>query len=121
MTSQVVNTARRQGVPEGEELKNLLAMSRGLSFMLLAAYAMFLTFQLWSEYTPLYSFRLIPVHITNHCSPRIPVQTAKDQASPPTPGRTYACTRLCLPPTQLGPLPRQFVQRFDRVCQLERR
>lgn len=51
MTSQVVNTARRQGAPEGEELRNLLAMSRGLSFMLLAAYAMFLTFQLWSKST----------------------------------------------------------------------
>lgn len=49
MTSEVINTARRQGVPEGEELKNLLAMSRGLSFLLLATYGMFLTFQLYSR------------------------------------------------------------------------
>lgn len=48
MTSTVVNNARRQGVPTGDELDDLLAMSRGLSFILLAAYAMFLTFQLWS-------------------------------------------------------------------------
>jgi Ca2+:H+ antiporter len=49
MTSTVVNNARRQGVPTGSELDDLLAMSRGLSFILLAAYGMFLTFQLWSK------------------------------------------------------------------------
>jgi hypothetical protein len=50
MTSTVVNNARRQGVPTGPELDDLLSMSRGLSFILLAAYGMFLTFQLWSKY-----------------------------------------------------------------------
>jgi Ca2+:H+ antiporter len=49
MTSTVVNNARRQGVPTGPELDDLLSMSRGLSFILLAAYGMFLTFQLWSR------------------------------------------------------------------------
>jgi len=37
------------GVPQGEELDNLLKMSRGLSFILLLVYGMFLCFQLWSE------------------------------------------------------------------------
>jgi Ca2+:H+ antiporter len=36
--------------PEGEELQNILKMSRGLSFILLAVYAAFLCFQLWSEW-----------------------------------------------------------------------
>jgi Ca2+:H+ antiporter len=35
--------------PTGVELQNLLIISRGLSFILLACYAMFLTFQLYSE------------------------------------------------------------------------
>jgi len=55
MTTTVVNNARRQGVPTGTELDDLLAMSRGLSFILLAAYGMFLTFQLW---THAYLFRM---------------------------------------------------------------
>jgi Ca2+:H+ antiporter len=46
----VSQTVRNNGiVPYGEELDDLLAMSRGLSFMLLLVYAMFLCFQLWSE------------------------------------------------------------------------
>lgn len=35
--------------PTGIELQNLLIISRGLSFILLACYAMFLTFQLYSK------------------------------------------------------------------------
>lgn len=58
MTSTVVNNARRQGVPTGTELDDLLSMSRGLSFILLAAYGMFLTFQLWSKSHLLHSRRL---------------------------------------------------------------
>jgi Ca2+:H+ antiporter len=42
----------RIDVPEGLELAALLQMSRGLSFILLAVYAMFLCFQLWSEWPP---------------------------------------------------------------------
>ncbi|OWT40707.1 calcium/proton exchanger [Cryptococcus neoformans Bt1] len=54
-TSDVVSSARAGSQPEGEELNNLLKMSRGLSFILLAVYAMFLTFQL---YTHAYLFRI---------------------------------------------------------------
>ena len=55
-TMSVVNSARySSSEPEGEELTNLLKMSRGLSFILLAVYAMFLMFQLW---THAYLFRL---------------------------------------------------------------
>ncbi|WVQ62580.1 calcium/proton exchanger [Kwoniella botswanensis] len=51
-----VVTDTRSGLqPEGEELQNLLKMSRGLSFILLAVYGMFLTFQL---YTHAYLFRI---------------------------------------------------------------
>lgn len=48
-TSDIVSSTRAGSQPEGEELENLLKMSRGLSFILLAVYAMFLTFQLYSE------------------------------------------------------------------------
>jgi Ca2+:H+ antiporter len=50
-TSEVVAQTRNPyaEAPEGEELQNLLQMSRGLSFILLAVYAMFLTFQLWTH------------------------------------------------------------------------
>ncbi|WVR03526.1 calcium/proton exchanger [Kwoniella sp. DSM 27419] len=51
--------------PEGEELQNLLKMSRGLSFILLAVYGMFLTFQL---YTHAYLFR-IPKERVQHPLP----------------------------------------------------
>ncbi|WWD22456.1 calcium/proton exchanger [Kwoniella shandongensis] len=55
-TSEIVNSTRNGALqPEGEELNNLLKMSRGLSFILLAVYAMFLTFQL---YTHAYLFRI---------------------------------------------------------------
>nr|ODN92639.1 calcium/proton exchanger [Cryptococcus depauperatus CBS 7841] len=54
-TSDIVSSARSGGSPEGEELENLLKMSRGLSFILLAVYGMFLTFQL---YTHAYLFRI---------------------------------------------------------------
>nr|XP_018266789.1 calcium/proton exchanger [Kwoniella dejecticola CBS 10117]OBR88947.1 calcium/proton exchanger [Kwoniella dejecticola CBS 10117] len=50
-----VSDARSGLQPEGEELANLLKMSRGLSFILLAVYAMFLMFQL---YTHSYLFRV---------------------------------------------------------------
>nr|XP_019014688.1 calcium/proton exchanger [Kwoniella pini CBS 10737]OCF53469.1 calcium/proton exchanger [Kwoniella pini CBS 10737] len=50
-----VSDARAGLQPEGEELANLLKMSRGLSFILLAVYAMFLMFQL---YTHAYLFRI---------------------------------------------------------------
>ncbi|OCF45169.1 calcium/proton exchanger [Kwoniella heveanensis CBS 569] len=51
----VSNTRSGAQAPEGEELANLLKMSRGLSFILLAVYGMFLTFQL---YTHSYLFRV---------------------------------------------------------------
>ncbi|WVW81909.1 calcium/proton exchanger [Kwoniella bestiolae CBS 10118] len=51
----VVNDTRSGLQPEGVELQNLLKMSRGLSFILLAVYGMFLTFQL---YTHAYLFRI---------------------------------------------------------------
>ncbi|KAK8845503.1 calcium/proton exchanger [Kwoniella newhampshirensis] len=55
-TSEIVNSTRNGAFqPEGEELANLLKMSRGLSFILLAVYGMFLTFQL---YTHAYLFRI---------------------------------------------------------------
>ncbi|WWC85887.1 calcium/proton exchanger [Kwoniella dendrophila CBS 6074] len=51
----VISDTRSGLQPEGEELSNLLQMSRGLSFILLAVYGMFLTFQL---YTHAYLFRV---------------------------------------------------------------
>ncbi|WRT63738.1 calcium/proton exchanger [Kwoniella shivajii] len=53
--TNVVSNTRAGNQPEGEELENLLKMSRGLSFILLAVYGMFLTFQL---YTHAYLFRI---------------------------------------------------------------
>lgn len=44
-----VGTIPTGSQPTGVELENLLKISRGLSFILLACYAMFLTFQLYSE------------------------------------------------------------------------
>ncbi|ODO01987.1 calcium/proton exchanger [Cryptococcus wingfieldii CBS 7118] len=64
-TSSVVSDARSGTQPEGEELENLLTMSRGLSFILLAVYAMFLVFQL---YTHAYLFR-VPVEKVQHPLP----------------------------------------------------
>ncbi|KAE8543168.1 calcium/proton exchanger [Cryptococcus gattii VGV] len=64
-TSYVVSSTRAGSQPEGAELDSLLKMSRGLSFILLAVYAMFLTFQL---YTHAYLFR-IPLEKVRHPLP----------------------------------------------------
>ncbi|WVQ76340.1 calcium/proton exchanger [Cryptococcus sp. DSM 104548] len=64
-TSSVISDARSGLQPEGEELVNLLKMSRGLSFILLAVYAVFLVFQL---YTHAYLFR-VPVEKVQHPLP----------------------------------------------------
>lgn len=48
-TTDVTSGIRYGNVIEGAELDALLKMSRGLSFILLAVYAMFLCFQLWSK------------------------------------------------------------------------
>ncbi|WVF66128.1 calcium/proton exchanger [Kwoniella sp. CBS 6097] len=61
----VSNTRSGAHAPEGEELANLLKMSRGLSFILLAVYGMFLTFQL---YTHSYLFR-VPREKVHHPLP----------------------------------------------------
>lgn len=47
-TQELVSATRAGSAPEGVELQNLLRMSRGLSFILLAVYAAFLCFQLYS-------------------------------------------------------------------------
>jgi Ca2+:H+ antiporter len=47
-TQELVSATRAGSAPEGVELQNLLKMSRGLSFILLAVYAAFLCFQLYS-------------------------------------------------------------------------
>lgn len=44
------------GIIDGEELKTILSMSRGLSFILLIVYGMYLTFQLW---THAYLFKVV--------------------------------------------------------------
>ncbi|GFZ51835.1 Vacuolar Ca(2+)/H(+) exchanger [Saitozyma sp. JCM 24511] len=54
-TQELVSATRAGSAPEGVELQNLLKMSRGLSFILLAVYAAFLCFQL---YTHAYLFRI---------------------------------------------------------------
>jgi Ca2+:H+ antiporter len=50
-TQAIVDQTRNPyiDVPSGEELDALLKMSRGLSFILLAVYGMFLTFQLYTH------------------------------------------------------------------------
>lgn len=50
-TSDVVDAVRSttRQAPIGQELDNLLKMSRGLSFILLSVYGMFLTFQLYTH------------------------------------------------------------------------
>lgn len=63
-TQDIVSQTIRPGsaTPEGPELDNLLKMSRGLAFILLSVYGVFLMFQLW---THAYLFRLprdAPVH-----------------------------------------------------------
>jgi hypothetical protein len=49
-TQDLVIATRAGSAPEGVELQNLLKMSRGLSFILLAVYAAFLCFQLYSGF-----------------------------------------------------------------------
>jgi hypothetical protein len=75
-TQELVSATRAGSAPEGVELQNLLKMSRGLSFILLAVYAAFLCFQLYSgscsihltrvrRVTP-YSFSVPGVYETRH-------------------------------------------------------
>jgi Ca2+:H+ antiporter len=101
MTSTIVNQARRQGVPTGTELDDLLAMSRGLSFILLAAYGMFLTFQLWSKFTS--PSPPLPLRATAYTADNQPTHTFSD--CPRSSRCTHYPTDLSLitPPSSLGP------------------
>lgn len=82
--------------PTGEELQDLLKMSRGISFILLACYAMFLMFQLYSECD------CDPTDI----SPRLFIPRAERKTNPPAP-RSHAHIRIGISQTQLGLVPRR--------------